>query len=83
MAEEKETTETKIPKLQKKYYLYDDDLSGLKDLSYTHALKYKIGLCERLIRILLAVDMYNRDSTRIGDVIRARSFNEDLLEELK
>ena len=64
-------------------YLYDDDLSGLVDLSYTHALKYKIGLCVRLIKKLQTVHYMKRDSARVGDVISAQKFNETLLREVE
>jgi len=64
-------------------YLYDDNLSGLVDLSYTHALKYKIGLCVRLIRILQDVHYMERDTARVNAVISAQKFNDVLLREVE
>jgi len=64
-------------------YLYDDNLSGLADLSYTHALKYKIGLCDRLVRNLQEVHYMQRDSARVNAVLAARKFNDTLLREVE
>jgi hypothetical protein len=65
------------------YYLYDSDLTELKNMKYIDALKYKIGLARNVIYDLNCAHYMKRDSIRINDCLSAIKFNETLIKEIQ
>ena len=67
-------------------YLYGftkEEITSLAAIQYEAALHIKINAAKALLSRLLYKPFQAQDSTRINDVAKAKTFNEELLPELK
>ena len=63
-------------------YLYGIDPSTFAEMPYREAIEFKIKQTKLVIHELLEIDFMIRDDERLHAVIKAQSFNNELLDEL-
>lgn len=64
-------------------YLYDCSPNDFAYMPYIEALEYKIKQADILLSQLLKPSYVDRDYVRVGKVIKAISYNKQLIDELK
>ena len=67
--------------MTKTEYLYGKDFDKRHLKMQIEICEYKLEKIEKLLKVLLDVPIYARDDERLGEIVKARDFNQRIIDE--